>query len=256
MLAMSPFCPTLGWDYPLELETNHVFDNFVLDSSFFPDFLPCQLTQDYQDNNQESNHDAKRSESPQGTSSIDHSDHNPILAKKLDHNASERDRRKKINSMYASLRKLLPLIDQRKKLSIPATVTRVLEYIPELQKEVENLNHKKEVMYKKISAQGNPRECMTTKETASYSITINKVDEKEMVIQISALEKISISEVLLLLEKNGHFIFDVSCFLSFGGRTFYNVHLWMDGSHNVNCENLNEVLLSILQKQDQMQIYS
>ena len=102
----------------------------------------------------------------------------------------------------------------------------MLEYIPELQKEVENLNHKKEVMLKKISAQGKSSECMTTKETASYSVTINKVDEKEMVIQISALERISISEVLLLLEKNGHLIFDVSCFLSFGGRTFYNVHLW------------------------------
>lgn len=32
--------------------------------------------------------------------------------KKLNHNANERDRRKKINNLYASLRSLLPHVDQ------------------------------------------------------------------------------------------------------------------------------------------------
>ena len=35
----------------------------------------------------------------------------PSMAKKLNHNASERDRRKKINSLYSSLRSLLPASD-------------------------------------------------------------------------------------------------------------------------------------------------
>lgn len=37
----------------------------------------------------------------------------PSMVKKLNHNASERDRRKKINSLYSSLRSLLPAADQR-----------------------------------------------------------------------------------------------------------------------------------------------
>ena len=39
-------------------------------------------------------------------------DNNPVVKKKLNHNASERDRRKKINSLFASLRSCLPTSDQ------------------------------------------------------------------------------------------------------------------------------------------------
>nr|XP_009796478.1 PREDICTED: transcription factor bHLH101-like [Nicotiana sylvestris] len=66
------------------------------------------------------------------------------IVKKLNHNASERDRRKNTNSLYSSLRFLLPATDQTKKVSLPATVGRVLKYIPELKKEVERLTQKKE----------------------------------------------------------------------------------------------------------------
>lgn len=37
---------------------------------------------------------------------------NPVVIKKLNHNASERDRRKKINSLFSSLRSCLPASDQ------------------------------------------------------------------------------------------------------------------------------------------------
>ncbi|KAL2895877.1 Transcription factor ORG2 [Bienertia sinuspersici] len=253
MLAMSPFCPTtLGWDYPIDLGTNNqVFDNLDFDSMFFAniDSLPNQILQEF------NNDDVKqRSESPQGTSSTDNHQYdndnnsNPVLAKKLNHNASERDRRKKINNMYSSLR----------------TVARVLEYIPELQKEVEDLIHKKQVFVSKISAlQGNagglfiqedikPKSCLT-KETTSCSISANKLGDNEMVIQISTFERISLAEVLLLLEKNGFLVIDVSSFQSFGGTTFYNLHLWMEGRYNVDYEKLNDMLMSLLQKQKQMQ---
>lgn len=36
-----------------------------------------------------------------------------VLEKKLDHNASERDRRRKLNTLYSSLRALLPPADQK-----------------------------------------------------------------------------------------------------------------------------------------------
>lgn len=37
---------------------------------------------------------------------------NPVVIKKLNHNASERDRRRKINTMFSSLRSCLPATDQ------------------------------------------------------------------------------------------------------------------------------------------------
>ncbi|CAL1352233.1 unnamed protein product [Linum trigynum] len=73
--------------------------------------------------------------------------------KKLNHNASERHRRKKINTLYSSLRSMLPPSDYHdtKKLSIPNTVSRVLKYIPELQQQVEALARKKEDLLSAIS---------------------------------------------------------------------------------------------------------
>lgn len=107
---MSPLCPTLGWEYPLELRTDQAFDNFDLDSVFLTNNLSSSSqVEDYRGNQESSDHGNKRSESPQGTSSTD----KPLLSKKLNHNANERDRRKKINDMYSSLRALLPATDQR-----------------------------------------------------------------------------------------------------------------------------------------------
>ncbi|RZB47760.1 Transcription factor ORG2 [Glycine soja] len=75
----------------------------------------------------------------------------PAMVKKLSHNDSERDRRKKVNNLVSSLRLLLPVEDQTKKMSIPATVSRVLKYIPELQHQVQALNKKKEELLCRIS---------------------------------------------------------------------------------------------------------
>uniref|UniRef100_A0A803QPJ0 BHLH domain-containing protein n=1 Tax=Cannabis sativa TaxID=3483 RepID=A0A803QPJ0_CANSA len=84
-------------------------------------------------------------------------DSDPSMVKKLNHNASERDRRKKINDLYSSLRALLPLSDQTKKMSIPATVSRVLKYVPLLQEEVEGLVRKRDELLSRIQSkqQGN-----------------------------------------------------------------------------------------------------
>ena len=43
----------------------------------------------------------------------------PDMVKKLNHNASERDRRKKINSLYSSLRSLLPASDHKVLFLVP-----------------------------------------------------------------------------------------------------------------------------------------
>lgn len=123
----------------------------------------------------------------------------------------------------------------QKKLSIPATVGWVLEYIPQLQKEVDDLNRKKEHILSTISVQDGypvefiqekkPRRSTIKETTSSCTISVNRLGDKEMVIQISAFERISMSKVILLLEKNGYVVIDVSCFQTFGGTSFNNIHL-------------------------------
>ncbi|XP_078179267.1 protein IRON-RELATED TRANSCRIPTION FACTOR 2-like isoform X2 [Carex rostrata] len=74
--------------------------------------------------------------------------------KKVNHNAYERDRRKKLNRLYLSLRMLLPEAERSKKMGIPVTVSRVLKYIPELQKQVEKMTKKKQQLLIKEILEG------------------------------------------------------------------------------------------------------
>ena len=104
MLAMSPLFPSLGWEYPQSIN----LENWNLDSLVLPNF---QTLDDYSNQDQVI---IKRSESsPRRTSSADDYgvNNNVVVAKKLNHNASERDRRKKINNLYSTLRDLLPATD-------------------------------------------------------------------------------------------------------------------------------------------------
>ncbi|GLJ12387.1 hypothetical protein SUGI_0189910 [Cryptomeria japonica] len=77
--------------------------------------------------------------------------------KKVCHNANERQRRKKLNALYATLRSLLPRSNKKKNLSIPAVVCGVLEYIPWLQKRIEILALKRDELLaiRKISHRSN-----------------------------------------------------------------------------------------------------
>ncbi|CAA6673643.1 unnamed protein product [Spirodela intermedia] len=81
------------------------------------------------------------------------SEESSTMKRKQSHNAYERDRRKKMNSLYSSLRTLLPESDQSKKLSIPNTVSKVLEYVPDLQRQVERLARKKEEILARMSSE-------------------------------------------------------------------------------------------------------
>ncbi|KAJ8423190.1 hypothetical protein Cgig2_023381 [Carnegiea gigantea] len=177
-----------------------------------------------------------------GSGSGDDHDHqlgDAVLAKKrLHHNASERDRRKKINCLYSSLRALLPASELTKKLSIPATVAKILKHIPELQKEIEDLTHQKQELLSKTSAfqeddQGEEEKpCKKSKirkeinSSLTCSISIEEVGEREVVIHISTSQRItSLPELPLRLEKAGFLVIQVSSFQSVGGRAFYNLHL-------------------------------
>ncbi|KAI3472269.1 hypothetical protein Pfo_029757 [Paulownia fortunei] len=170
------------------------------------------------------------------------------MVKKLNHNASERDRRKRINTLYSTLRSLLPPQDQSRKLSIPATVSRVVKYIPELQKEVERLSQKKQNLMSKVSrveedsSFGLKNQRIKSIQSSVSAVSATQISDREIVIQSSVpkAEKRSFSEAVMSLEEEGFLTMNATCFESFEGRVFYNLHLQAQGSQIMDAEMLKE----------------
>ncbi|EOA25768.1 hypothetical protein CARUB_v10019130mg [Capsella rubella] len=184
-------------------------------------------------------------------------DNNQVVVKKLNHNASERDRRKKINSLFSTLRSCLPASNHSKKLSIPETISRSLKYIPELQQQVKNLIQKKEELLVRVSGQRDFKhyDKQQQKAIASYLSTVSatRLGESEVMVQISSskIHNFSISNVLSGLEEDGFALVDVSSSRSHGERLFYTLHLQMenmDDYYKINCEELSERMLYLYEK--------
>ncbi|TQE05010.1 hypothetical protein C1H46_009376 [Malus baccata] len=245
MLALSPpLFLTVGW--PLEDPISHDYNYFYKDRN---------TTTTVNDHNAESSlhilpsHQLQAEldcSTPSTTISGEYSRVSP-MARKLNHNASERDRRKKINNLYASLRSLLPT-DQTKKLSIPNTISHALKYIPELQKQVEGLNRKREELLSRASKQeGVMHVVKKVKIAARRSLSAGstyRLNDTEVAIQISTFKYDNnlLSEILLHLEEEGLQVQNASSFESFGGRIFYNLHLQVERTYRLDCESLNEKL--------------
>ncbi|KAL2464603.1 Transcription factor ORG2 [Forsythia ovata] len=183
---------------------------------------------------------------------------NGTKVKKLSHNASERNRRQKMNSLYSSLRSLLPATDQMKKLSIPATVSRVIKYIPELQKEVERLiQTKQELLYTKSRQlgdffyHGNSRED-STRSSLTSNISVRSVGNGEILIQISADEakRTSLSDILKDLEENDMVLLNASSFQSAGMMMFYTMHLQVQGNPRLELPILKERLVLLFERRN------
>lgn len=109
----------------------------------------------------------------------------------------------------------------QKRLSNPATVSVALKYIPNLQKQVEELVEKKrQLMFS-----------MTTRrqeESSSCLLTVstNSLSEREVVVQIiSTYHGIPLSCILLGLHEDGLHPLNISSSLSFGGRIICHLHL-------------------------------
>ncbi|GAB4843933.1 hypothetical protein Ancab_013897 [Ancistrocladus abbreviatus] len=254
MLALSPLISTLGWtlDDPTIYEQNQSSVSVVgcLAAAVAASSEPYVNVGD-------------EDQSPCGRSSTLK---DATKVKKMNHNASERNRRTKINSLYSSLGALLPASDQTKKLSIPATVSRVVKYIPELQKEVESLAERKEKLLLNnsgslaLQSAGNvnhpqlkQRERESEVEGSLLcAVSLSRLGDKEFGIQISTLEteryRTSFSDMLQLLEQNGLLVMGMSSFQSCAGRVFYNIHLQVEETCMMSCESLREMLLSLYNK--------
>ncbi|GMN72713.1 hypothetical protein TIFTF001_054780 [Ficus carica] len=173
----------------------------------------------------------------------------PTMIKKLSHNASERDRRKKINSLYSSLRSLLPVSNRTKKLSNLATVLRVLKYIPELEKQVTALIHKKEELFSSISRKLDVVYEERQKKSSAWrslsAVSASRLNDREVVLQISTfnVQEIPLSHILLDLEEDGFSLLNATSYVSFGGRVFYSLHLQVQRSH-LRSNNFSDNFLS------------
>ena len=129
----------------------------------------------------------------------------------------------------------------QKKSSIPSTVSRVLKYIPELQKEVEGLIQKREELLLRNNSrqrgtdlqvkQENNCDKMkiisTSRAISLSSFSSSQLNDKEVALQISSynLDKNPLSEMLHNLEEDGFLVLNSSSFESFGGRIFHCLHL-------------------------------
>ncbi|KAA8517259.1 hypothetical protein F0562_017489 [Nyssa sinensis] len=244
MLALSPpLFSTFGW--PFEDSTSHEQNYNYRGTETSESFLHFPSTQ------------PQIGVSESTVLSVRNGD--STMVKKLNHNASERDRRKRINNLYSTLRSLLPAADHKKKLSIPATVTRVLKYIPELQKEVEKLVKKKEELLSRISRQADlgvpERQRKVAFRSTLSAVSASRLGDGEVVSQISTVNdnnNIPLSEVLLNLEEDGLLLLNSSSFQSSGGKIFHNLHLQVQGSQKMEPEMLREKLLSLYEKREEL----
>ncbi|MFS7904176.1 putative transcription factor bHLH family [Helianthus anomalus] len=186
------------------------------------------------------------------------------VAKKFNHNASERDRRKRVNELYSFLRSLLPLSsDQTKKVSIPGIVSRALKYIPELQQEVERLKNKKEKLLLRSSSTNirnlSTKETMIQK-TSSVVSSISVLGEKDVVIQlISSFDdtnKNKIKDIRLLSkaleyledEEDNLVLLSVTTFKCLEEKRLLNtLHFQVHGGCTIEAEKLKEKLCSLYQ---------
>lgn len=140
----------------------------------------------------------------------------------------------------------------QKKLSVSATVSQALKYIPQLQEQVKKLKKKKEELSFQISGQrglvytdenGKPEKGVTSYASTVSATRLGETEVKVMV-QISSLktEKCSFGNVLSGVEEDGLVLVDASSSRSHGERLFYTLHLQMD-SCKLNCEELSDRLL-------------
>ncbi|KAG2258268.1 hypothetical protein Bca4012_021602 [Brassica carinata] len=168
---------------------------------------------------------------------------NSVVIKKLNHNANERDRRMKTNSLFSSLRSCLPGPDEPK-LSIPQTLSRSLQYIPELKEQVKKLIQKKKDLLLPVSGQRESYVKPQPKVVASYVSTVfaTKLRGNEVMVHISSskIHNFSIYKVLSGLEEDGFDLVNISSSSSRGERLFYTLHLQVDKIDNYKpiCEEL------------------
>lgn len=152
-------------------------------------------------------------------------------------------------------RSVLFVYFSQKKLSVSATVSQALKYIPELQEKVKKLIKKKEELSFQISGQRDlvytDQNGKSEKGVTRYASTVSatRLGETEVMVHIASLqtEKYSFGNALSGVEEDGLVLVDASSSRSQGERLFYTLHLQMDNC-KLNCEDLSDRLLYLYEK--------
>ncbi|XP_042399478.1 protein IRON-RELATED TRANSCRIPTION FACTOR 2-like [Zingiber officinale] len=152
----------------------------------------------------------------------------PSSTRKLGHNAYERDRRKKTNDLYSSLRNLLPESKQNKekKVSIPMTISQVLKYIPELKAELQQLSRRKEEML--LVLRRREEETHRVQSVGYPLISVSCLSNREIMVQLCLLSQdamISLAGILSALDGEGLQLLNASTHTAEDGRCFCSLHL-------------------------------
>ncbi|OWM79362.1 transcription factor NAI1 [Punica granatum] len=170
--------------------------------------------------------------------------------KKQDHNAKERVRRMKLNASYLALGALLPQSRRSKKRwSAPMVVDKMVEYIPELKREIEELTSEKEKMLDQKREVVDNRICRTSETTSDstdqleccpITVSVHEVKSGELIIQICTKKKKNrkegeednsvFSSMMSNFEAKGLSISSASTLNVGGDRICYHLHVQMNGS--------------------------
>ncbi|TXG54039.1 hypothetical protein EZV62_019295 [Acer yangbiense] len=153
-------------------------------------------------------------------------------SKKQEHNAKEKVRRKKLNATYLALGALLPNYSPTKKrrVNAPVLIDRAVEYIPELEKEIEKLSLRKNNL---VSATEKQKYLISQTSSSSNdhqvpSVSIHEVVKGEQVIiQILCIQKDhdQVSNLLQNVQAQGMCILSASTLQVCEERVSYHLHL-------------------------------
>ena len=112
----------------------------------------------------------------------------------------------------------------QKKLSIPTTVCQVLDYIPELQKQVEDLEKKKQELTRAKCRERLQR----VKDNTGRIVSATPLDGNEIMVQVSLLSNMAaslpLSKCINVFENKGLHLISSSTFSTEVNRTFYSFH--------------------------------
>ncbi|KAG8473642.1 hypothetical protein CXB51_035507 [Gossypium anomalum] len=162
--------------------------------------------------------------------------------KKQEHNAKERIRRMKLHAAYLALGALLPSdsTGSKKRKSTALIIDRAVEYIPELEKEIEKLTLRKNDMLSTIK---NKKSCAVLNhfQLRQPSVSVHEIKQGEFIVQICTQEYPDCSFLNLLHnveeEEEGICIINASTHQVSDHGHCYHLHIQMherlDGENHI-----------------------
>ncbi|PIA49792.1 hypothetical protein AQUCO_01300494v1 [Aquilegia coerulea] len=169
--------------------------------------------------------------------------------KKIAHRELERQRRQEMNSLYTSLRSLLPLEYVKGKRSISDHMYEATNYIKDLEKNIHELKDKRDKL-KIVTNFGTTEITMTESISGSDFATVRKCWQGVEVVVSSSLKEVvvSLSRVLEVLLEEG--LTAVNCVSSkVDERLIHTIQAEvMDPAASINTSDLQQRLMSLVQQ--------